>query len=174
MASVSPFHSTDKKSSVYHTCSNCHKGARMSQRKNKAPGRGGGTLCQRCAQLRRNRKCQLDPYAWFTTGSPPNLLQWSQINSPRISKLIFHFSAILVNVNFCVCSSWHNISPKLFPHPVGFCMYCSSIKRRNLVKWVSSICILLAVRVQVPKFIPLYYLPAWWGLFHKHLDFVTP
>ncbi len=173
MASVSPFHSKMKNPGVYHTCSNCKLGI-IILRKNKAPGRGGGTLCQRCAQLRRNRKCQLDPYAWFTTGSPPNLLQWSQINSPRISKLIFHFSAILVNVNFCVCSSWHNISPKLFPHPVGFCMYCSSIKRRNLVKWVSSICILLAVRVQVPKFIPLYYLPAWWGLFHKHLDFVTP
>ncbi len=70
MASVSPFHSK-KSPGVYHTCSNCTAGNNI-KRKNKAPGRGGGTLCQRCAQLRRNRKCQLDPYAWFTDLPPYN------------------------------------------------------------------------------------------------------
>jgi len=55
MASVSPFHSKNN-AGVYHTCSNCYVGNNI-KRKNKAPGRGGVYLCQRCAQLRQNRKC---------------------------------------------------------------------------------------------------------------------
>ena len=55
MASVSPFHSK-KNTGVYHTCSNCTEGDNI-QPENKVPGRGKGTLCKRCEQLRKDRKC---------------------------------------------------------------------------------------------------------------------
>lgn len=55
MAQVSAFHSK-KNPGVYHTCSNCTEGNNI-ERENKASGTGGGTLCQRCAQLRKDRKC---------------------------------------------------------------------------------------------------------------------
>lgn len=55
MARVPAFHSK-KNPGVYHICSNCTEGNNI-ERENKTSGTGGGTLCQTCARLRRDRKC---------------------------------------------------------------------------------------------------------------------
>lgn len=52
---VAPFHSK-KNPGVYHVCSKCTEGNNI-ETVNRAPGKGGGTLCKRCADLIKQNKC---------------------------------------------------------------------------------------------------------------------
>ena len=52
---VAPFHSK-KNPGVYHVCSNCTEGNNI-ERENRAPGKGGGSLCKRCEELIKQNKC---------------------------------------------------------------------------------------------------------------------
>jgi len=55
MSKVASFHSK-KYPGVYHVCTKCTEGNNI-ERVNKAPGTGGGTLCQTCVRLRSQGGC---------------------------------------------------------------------------------------------------------------------
>lgn len=55
MTAVAPFYSKKNKG-VYHVCSNCTEGNNI-EKENKTRGTGGGRMCQRCKELRKQKKC---------------------------------------------------------------------------------------------------------------------
>lgn len=55
MVKVSPFHSK-KNPGVYHLCSNCTEGNNI-EKENRAPGTGGGSLCETCKRLQSDGGC---------------------------------------------------------------------------------------------------------------------